>query len=100
MVPGGCLEGVWRVAGGCLEGIWRVSGGCLEDAWEVSEPKMICYYKIFEVQTYYGSKNLGEEQKFGPKKLKIKLFTKAKLSLCSINVTLMLHYIMNVDEGW
>ena len=47
-----------------------VSGRCLEGAWEVSEPKM-----IFLLQ------HLGEEKKIGPKKLKIKLFTKAKLSL-------------------
>ena len=54
------------MSGGCLEGVWRMSGGCLEGAWEVSESKMIF---------------LGEEKKICPKKLKIKLFTKAKLSL-------------------
>ena len=61
------LEGIWWVSGRCLEGVWRVSGGCLEGAWEVSEPKMI----FLQVK----------KKKFGPKKLKIKLFTKAKLSL-------------------
>ena len=50
-------------------GVWKVSGGCLEGAWEVSESKMIF---------------LGEEKKICPKKLKIKLFTKAKLSLFSL----------------
>ena len=54
------------MSGGCLEGVWRMSGGCLEGAWEVSESKMIF---------------LGEEKNICPKKLKIKLFTKAKLSL-------------------
>ena len=39
-----------------------MSGGCLEGAWEVSEPKMIFYYKKFQVQKYYGSKNFGEEK--------------------------------------
>ena len=43
-----------------------MSGGCLEGAWEVSESKMIF---------------LGEEKKNCPTKLKMKLFTKAKLSL-------------------
>ena len=52
------------MSGGFLDSLWRVSGGFLED-WK----------KVL------GFKNLGEEKKTGAKKLKIKLFTKAKLSL-------------------
>ena len=47
----------------------------------MSEPKIFFFITKFWVQKYDGSNNLGEEKKFGPKKLKIKLFTKAKLSL-------------------
>ena len=53
-----------------------MSGGCLEGAWEVSEPKIIFfYYKIL------GKKKTLWFKNFVPKKQKIKLFTKAKLSL-------------------
>ena len=50
-VPGGRLEGFWRVSKWCLEVGWRVSAGYLEGVWKVSDSARYkdCAWRVSKV---------------------------------------------------